>query len=163
MVDQDQEQKHYTNLMFGEIAIRLGYCTREDIDKVVSLQQQANALGRRFFFGDLLFKQGVLTKEQVAAIIAEQKAVMERQEELLFGRLAVTNTNVGEADIEAALVEQQRIRDEGKDAPRIGDILIKHGKLTPQERDALLKTQKRLRDPKTWLEHLDDQSRPKEH
>ena len=85
----DAERARYANLLFGEIAIKLGFCTQQDIDEVVSLQLQASEIGRDFFFGDLLYKQGVLTKEQVEKILAEQKQANETLKKIRWSLLVI--------------------------------------------------------------------------
>ena len=63
----------YTDpLSLGNIAIRMGYATREQVESAVRIQQKRLPIGR------ILVEENVLTEAQLAEILVEQETVKMR-------------------------------------------------------------------------------------
>lgn len=58
---------------FGKLAIKLGYCTREQLNEAMKVQAAAAKAGFRKRLGDILVKKGYLTPEQLKRILSSQK------------------------------------------------------------------------------------------
>jgi formylglycine-generating enzyme required for sulfatase activity len=70
-----EEQK---NILFGKIAIKLGFVTEEGIRKVLINQETDSIIGIKKHIGTYLFEEGLITKEQIHQILQLQKKYIEK-------------------------------------------------------------------------------------
>jgi hypothetical protein len=129
-------------LLFGSIAVRLGYLTKEQLDALV--EEQARPATKPPRLGELGVERGVLKPEQVEGILQSQKGSLPEDARRL-GALAVKNGFAGDDEVEMALEAQKGASGEEGPPAKIGQILIEMGTLSPQQVEALLAAQARLR------------------
>ena len=134
------EARGEADRLFGEIAVRLFYITRRDLDRALRAQQEARESGAEPNLGEILQALGAMSEEQVDAVLRAQTVYDEDSVETLYGRLAVKNGFVKERDLEEALKVQQRVG--GR--LRIGEILVKKSYLSWSQHEALLRAQERI-------------------
>lgn len=127
------------DLLFGRIAIELGYCVAAQVEACLALQaREADGMS----LGRHLVREGHLTEDQHSRVLERQRIVLHRKsrppgltkDDLLFGRMAVREGLATVAQVKAALKEQARRRD-GKG---IGNLLRDQGVLSAAEVEWLL-------------------------
>ncbi len=126
--------------LFGEIAIRLFFCTRRDLDRGLRAQGEAREAGSDPPIGEVLKALGVLNQEQVDAVLKAQDVYDANNVETLYGRIALKNKFIRPADLEDANKIQQRT---GRRL-RMGEILVKRGYITWEQHESILRLQERL-------------------
>lgn len=64
------DAEDWENDPFGEMAVRLGYCTGKDVRDALNQQQkQRSREGEQKRIGAILLEDGILTSEQVISIL----------------------------------------------------------------------------------------------
>ena len=126
--------------LFGEIAVRLFFCTRRDLERGLKAQAEARDAGSDPPIGEVLKALGTLNKEQVEAVLRAQGVFDVNNVETLYGRIALRNKFIRPADLEDAMKVQQRT---GRRL-RMGEILVKRGHLTWEQHESILRLQERL-------------------
>ncbi len=141
------------DLLFGQIAIQLGFCSNEQVEAGLALQ--ANA-GRPMSLGRHLVEEGYLSEDQHSKVLEQQRrnlmkvkpapaaptaapAAAAPKGEILFGRLVVREGFASAEDVNAALREQGR----PGDRRTLGEVLVARGVLTPAQVEALLRKQQK--------------------
>jgi len=66
------------NKLFGQIAIKLGYVTIQEIEKILIKQETDEITGIRKHIGSYLYEEGILTKEQISHILELQNKYIEK-------------------------------------------------------------------------------------
>src|SRR5206468_1976781 len=94
--------------LFGEIAVRLFFCTRRDLDKGLKAQLEAREAGSDPPIGEVLRALGLLKQEQIEAVLRAQDVYDVNNVETLYGRIALRNKFIKPADLEDATKVQQR-------------------------------------------------------
>ncbi len=62
--------ENWENDPFGEMAVRLGYCTGKDVRKALNEQQRLRSQeGEEKRIGSIMLDDGILTSEQVISIL----------------------------------------------------------------------------------------------
>src|SRR5690242_15639918 len=107
--------------LFGEIAVRLFFCTRRDLDRALKAQHEAREAGSDPQIGEVMKALGILNQDQVEAVIRAQDVYDVSNVETLYGRIAIRNKFIRPADLEDAMKVQQRT---GRRL-RMGEILVK--------------------------------------
>lgn len=126
--------------LFGEIAVRLFFCTRRDLDRGLKAQHEAREAGSEPPIGEVLKALGILNQDQVDAVLRAQGAFDATNVETLYGRIALRNKFIRPADLEDAMKVQQRTNRR----LRMGEILVKRGHLTWEQHESILRLQERL-------------------
>ena len=126
--------------LFGEIALRLFFCTRKDLDRALHAQNEAREAGSDPPIGELMRGLGILTAQQVDAVLRAQDVFDANNVETLYGRIALRNRFIKPADLEDAMKIQART---GRRL-RMGEILVKRGHLTWNQHESILRLQERL-------------------
>jgi len=75
-------EKKDKELLFGKIALKLGYINEKDIKSVLEDQAIDEELGQQKPIGAYLFETGKLSREQIKNILAFQKKVIEKKQKL---------------------------------------------------------------------------------
>lgn len=127
---------------FGAIAMNMGLVTEEALNEAVNKQEKLFNDGERKRLGDILSEMKLITSTDIEIILAMQQAYDSATEETRFGELAISNGLITSEDMDKAL-ELQKAEDRKES---VGDILIEMKKITAYELNALLYTQKRLRE-----------------
>jgi protein-arginine kinase activator protein McsA len=133
-----------TDLLFGKIAIRQGFCTKEQIERCVAIQATST---NRLPFGRILVDEGYLTEEQHSKVLEiQRKNIKERasltkreKETVLFGKLAVREGFLTEEEANTCLSEQAK---EGEKRT-LGEIMVSKGYLTAAQVKVLLARQEK--------------------
>ncbi len=132
------------NLLIGELAISHRLATENQIRQAIGLQEKKKRAGKDLPLGQILMLQGVIDPKQLHFLMFLQSLLNVRKENRIFGALAVKNKLATREQIAQALREQKRIFKEKNSIVSIGDLLVKKGVLTEQQRDAILSRQKGL-------------------
>src|SRR6476619_52224 len=94
--------------LFGEIAVRLFFCTRRDLDRGLKAQHEAREAGSDPPIGEILRALGILNHDQIEAVLRAQQVFDLSNVETLYGRIALKNKFIRPADLEDASRVQQR-------------------------------------------------------
>jgi hypothetical protein len=95
-------------------------------------------------FNDILINQGFATEYQVGLLGIIQDYYIIQQQGIEFGKIAVEHGFATKQDIEKALVVQKDAFKKAKVKKLIGDILVESKVITLQQRDQVLKEQKKF-------------------
>jgi hypothetical protein len=126
--------------LFGEIAIRLFFCTRRDLDRSLRAQAEAREAGSDPPLGEILRALGVLNQEQVDTVLKTQEVFDVTNVETLYGRIALRNRFIRPADLEDA----NKVQAKTGRRLRMGEILVKRGYITWEQHESILRLQERL-------------------
>ena len=131
--------------LFGMIAMSLGLVTKEQLDECLELQRQFTV---PLPLGAIMLARGVLTKEQLEGVLKVQvKAIRGKyrdksktQRRRLLGEILIEQGYINRDTLATALERQQALRSSGFN-PRIGELLVYLGKITPKQLRSALMTQ----------------------
>ena len=113
---------------FGDLVIEFGYITTEQLKHAMEVQKKG-----KIPLGFIMKRQGTLTDSQVDHILEHQKS--EEGKGKVFGKCAVILGLIIEDDLITALKYQE-------ESPGVlGEILIKLGFMTNDQRDEILQDQ----------------------
>jgi hypothetical protein len=132
-------------LLVGQIAIELGFVTKEQLQECVDLQAgqvQPKPIGT------LLVENGFLPQNRLDAVLEEQKRRLQeslpyapaQRGAVAFGHLLVERKLVTQERVNEALRAQQDLADRGV-RKRLGELLVEAGHLTPEAVPEVLKAQ----------------------
>lgn len=118
-------------LVIGELAIREKLITREQLDRVVGIQENR---GFSQPLGALMLEQKLLTHPQLEGLLKRQKSAITEFERAvsvsgLFGRIAIERGYITERELAEAIRRQLALDGEGKRV-KIGQILIRMKAMT---------------------------------
>lgn len=133
-------------LLFGRLAVKYKHLSPEQLKKAIQQHEKAIKAGKTWQLGEVCVRLKLLTKAQCEAIIAKQQQAEIKNEGSYFGYLSLVNGFVNKEQLAKVLKEQKRIRKQGKEPPRLGELAIKHGLMTDGQVQAVLSAQMRLRD-----------------
>jgi hypothetical protein len=127
------------DLLFGKIAVQLGFCSAEQVDACLQAQSKSE---RPMSLGHHLVREGYLTDEQHSKVLAQQRKNLSQKApgtqapkgDLLFGRLAIREGFATEAQVNAALREQGRPGEKRT----LGQILVARGVLNSAQVEKIL-------------------------
>lgn len=136
-----------SDLLFGQIAIQLGFCNNDQVEAALALQAGA---ARPMSLGRHLVEEGFLSEDQHSKVLEQQRRNLIKpapaatssappKGEILFGRLVVREGLASEEDVNAALREQGR----SNDRRTLGEVLVARGVLTSPQVEALLRKQQK--------------------
>ncbi|MCR4316058.1 MAG: hypothetical protein NUW37_06865 [Planctomycetes bacterium] len=132
-----------TDIIIGKLALSDGLVNEEQVDEAVEYQQCHLEVTDEMNFGEILVHLGHLSSDQVRELVkAQREGNGSGLYDIRFGAISMINGFINEHDLNDALAEQI---DKESVGARIGEILIRDGKMTPQEVNAILKTQGRLK------------------
>src|SRR5688572_19864967 len=139
------------DLLYGRIAVELGFCTEKQVEHCLQLQ---NASSAPMSLGHHLVREGFLTEDQHSKVIERQRRNLSYKapgaavpkSELLFGRLAIREGFATEEQVNAALREQGR----PGERRTLGEVLKARGVLSHAQVTQLLSRQSKwvMRCPK---------------
>jgi len=131
-------------LLIGKLAVKYMFASREQVMEVVLEQAKMVKEGQSVPLGQLLLHRGVINENQLNFLLSVQSLIQTRQADLRFGRLAVENQFATQDDVNHALEQQKRIFKKKKVVVSIGELLVRSGTMTPQQRDSILRRQEAL-------------------
>lgn len=131
--------------LFGRIAIKQGYVTKEQLEQCVELQQSAEDSR---LLGGIMIEQGFITKEQLRKVMILQKQAMavpakdeiERQADVSFGYIAVQCGMVTSEQVYQCVHEQVQLARKGLYF-RLGEVFITRGFMTPDDVNRVVELQ----------------------
>ena len=132
-------------LLVGQIAVELGFLTREQLQECIDLQAgqvQAKPIGT------LLVENGFLPQERLVVVLEEQKRRLQeslpyaptQRGAVAFGRLIIDRGLVSPEHVNEALRAQQDLADRGQ-RKRLGELLVEGGDLEADVVPEILKVQ----------------------
>jgi hypothetical protein len=135
----------HNRLLVGQIAVELGFVTREQLQECVDLQAgqvQPKPIGT------LLVENGFLAQDRLAAVLDEQNRRLQeslpyapaQRGAVAFGHLLVDGGLVSQERVNEALRAQQDLADRGV-RKRLGELLVEAGHLSPEAVPKVLKSQ----------------------
>ena len=124
---------------FGVIGVKNGLLTRRQVTECLMLQETEGY--RNKTLGEICRLKNYLTEDQIQSILRAQAKSEILLEDILWGKIAIRNKLVTKKQIDKALAIQK----DRHYSTRIGEILVENGYLTPQQVQAVLKTQMRLK------------------
>jgi hypothetical protein len=135
----------HNRLLVGQIAVELGFVTREQVQECIDLQAgqvQPKPIGT------LLVENGVLSPDRLTAVLDEQKRRLQeslpyaptQRGAVAFGHLIVERGLVKQEHVNEALRAQQDLADRGV-RKRLGELLVEAGHLSADAVPDVLKAQ----------------------
>ncbi len=140
-LDNALEQQKKTKELLGQVLVRMGVLTADDIKAPLLIQEQLRAIdsavrmaaGERQLLGALLVESGHITSEQLDLVIAEQQRTGEKIGEL-FKRLGILT----QYQLDALLDYQVNLETPHTSPLRLGELLVATGHITREQlEDAL--------------------------
>jgi ribosomal protein S27E len=135
-----------SDLLFGKLAVSMGYCTQEELDACLKIQ---SAGPDRLPLGRVLINEGYLNEDQHSGILTAQRKNMnavdpllnKQREAVLFGKLAVREGLLTPVQANECLAQQAT---EGE-SRSLGEIMVSKRFMTAaQVKDLLAKQQKKI-------------------
>lgn len=136
--------KKSIDLLFGNIAVDWCLLTEEQLKEVIRIQEEESKKGVEKRIAQICLEKKLLSENEVKKILAEQKFIRVNEEAKIYGSIAIKNRFVTIEQVKECLRYQTECYRMGKEIPRIGEILILKGYITPQQNLAILKAQMRL-------------------
>ena len=131
-------------LVIGKLAVKYKFVGDKQLQQALYIQEEGKRVGQKLLLGEVLVVNGMISQAQLDFLISVQKMLEARKLDGKFGTIAVKNGFTTRDEIDSALQEQNNIFKETKTIKLIGDILVESKVLTENQRDAILKTQKRF-------------------
>ncbi len=134
--------------LIGVLAVKNMLITKEELQSALSAcsgaQDPEGALK------EYLLKNEMISAQNLERLSRAAKALELRQKEYKFGAIAIRKGFINKSVLGLALEEQEKCMREKKKLNLVGDLLVDAGLLTVQQRDYILKLQKRFR-PETKI------------
>ncbi len=156
---------------FGRIAVEKGMAVRQDIEKALSFQlTEFRRAKLKKLIGDILVGEGAITLKQRNQILKEQAEIKQRASEIFEKEVPDTDLSLYEKkflqirsldktfsekivekglatrrQVDLAQEKQKEAFEKSETISPVGDIMVKHGTITPENRDAVLNRQKHPR------------------
>jgi len=130
---------------FGEVAIELGYATREQVLEALKEQYRLRCAEKRhLFLGEVMVHLAMITLEQLVELMDESagyhETPLEQRQKVFFGDVAVRKGYVTPLRLFQCL-QLQRDEDASGFAHRLlGEIMLDNGYLTPAELEEVIST-----------------------
>ena len=130
-------------ILFGKLAVKMGYISLEQLQRVVGQQHDGSAQHQRL--GELLMQQKVLSKLKLEHILGYQDALLSRPHprrpaavgESLLGRLAVARGHLTQKELNRCVWIQELRRADGVES-RLGQVMVEQEYLTEDDIISLL-------------------------
>lgn len=123
--------------VFLRFAAQKGLLDEEQIETLRGLQALDRMLGARRNLATLAVKEGLLTREAVAGLLRGVRYYFVRLHDRCYGRLAVKCGYIDRRALRHALAEQKFVLRERRVLPRLAQLLLDSGRLTPAQDRAL--------------------------
>lgn len=134
------------NLLLGQIAVRTGQMLPKELEEALSIQETLQEVGISVQLGKICTDKGYLSGNGLSHLLAVQRAGVATRRDHFFGNIALANGFLDRPSLKRALLLQRRYQQRrDRPAPRIGAILTSKELLEPQQVQAVLAAQRRLR------------------
>ena len=137
-----------SRLLLGNLALRYHLLSENDMKHALYIQQEKRDSNENMMLGEILVTHKMISRSQLNFLLSVQNVLETNQLDLKFGEIAVGNRFVSEADIQRALQEQKQMFKENKSVKLLGDILLDSGKISPEQRNAIIMKQDRTKGVK---------------
>ena len=74
-MNNEQPRNEFENMQLGEIALKLGYITRYELDSLLHELELSKNTGVKFLIGEILIQKKLLNKKQLKHILSLQKRI----------------------------------------------------------------------------------------
>lgn len=138
---------HDKHKLFGMVALSLGFITKEQLQQCLDVQQKFTI---PLPLGAIMLARGILTESQLRGVLRVQakafkgnyrhKSKTERRR--LLGEILLEQGHIDKQTPATALERQETLRRTGF-SPRIGELLVYLGKITPDQLKGALAVQAR--------------------
>ena len=133
------EPQNRNDVVAGKLAVAAGFCTQKLVDAAAKAIEQLTAQGTSLSLPHVLLKQKSITAMQYRLLNMGLRYEMNRDEDMAFARFLVKNKYLNEAKIKEVLGEQDPYYREGKEFPRLADVLEEGNYLPKDQIDKLRK------------------------
>ncbi len=133
MIRRPRPQKD-SEILFGKLAILLGYAREDEVETCVKVQSTADTKKN---LGDIMVEEGVLTEEQRSEVLNIQRANLNKPHpydpvrtlaDVILGRLAIKFKYLNQEQVNECVRIQATRRAAGKDA-LLGEVFVELGYL----------------------------------
>ncbi|MFN3484392.1 MAG: hypothetical protein ACK44W_02765 [Planctomycetota bacterium] len=126
----------YGDFLIGRIALERGLVSVRQLADCLSDQQESGSADP---LGTIMLRKGLITQRDLDTLLEEQKKRLAealelsdpKLEDALLGRLLVRQGLVKEAQVYECLRASAELGESGQKAPRLGELLVRKGFLTP--------------------------------
>ncbi len=135
--------KDENDVLFGKIALELGYVTQDQVKTCVRIQEK---LPDDKPIGAILLERNYITQDQLEHVIEQQRERMKEKgrmtrrlrEEQLYGELVRDFDYATEKQVNECLRIQSTLQEQEEKVVPLGKILLEKGYLTEEEHRAVL-------------------------
>lgn len=145
--DKQRKRKARADSLFGQIALRLGIVTKEQIQEALELQRCAK---EHRPLGMILMELKLVTEKDLERIISAQKRLVDQatqrakavKEDNLFGKVAIRMGMCNEDQLQECIIMQEQLPPDR--FMRLGDIMVIKGYLTVEKVKKIIDMQRGL-------------------
>lgn len=150
-----------TSPIIGKLAVKYGLITQEQLASALAVQEASHSpSGQVPPLEEILFDKGYITDQQLELLNLSQKYWQVSQLSNGFCAIAISRKIITPADAEAALKIQSGAFTQFQTIRGVSDILVETGKITLDQKEALLIAQGRLGTSHTGKEKTEGEKSP---
>ncbi|MBI4615578.1 MAG: protein kinase [Planctomycetes bacterium] len=129
---------------FALIALKSDLVRASHVQTALDLQETQAEAGRHTSLDQILVDKGYLEEKHREKIRAVQARHRQFEGDILFGQIAVQLALATEEQVQACRKEQEQLAAAGE-PPRLGDLMVSRGHITPEGKGRILAEQVRAR------------------
>jgi|GEM_PF-6244606 len=133
-----------TPALFGQIAVRYGYATPEQVHEALARQEKYLAAHVQKPIGEVLKEMGLLSDRRIARILRGQGYRRERSASKEVGRMAVEEKMATQVQVDECLTLQEARFRETKKMSALAELLFEKRYIDKSAQRALLRAQRRM-------------------
>jgi uncharacterized protein len=142
--DRVEKQKDKIQVpLIGQLAVRNLLITKEELQK--GLTHCSDSKDKASTLKEYFVSNKLISLKNIKRLARAAKAFEFRQKEFRFGSIAIRKGFINKSVLSLALEEQENNLKNKNKVTHIGELLVGAGLLTDQQRDYILKLQKRIR------------------
>ncbi len=130
--------------LFGQIAVRYGYATPDQVREALARQEKYLAAHVQKPIGEVLKEMGLLTDRRIARILRGQGYRRERSASKEVARMAVEEKMATQAQVDECLALQESRFRETKKMSSLADLLFEKRLIDKSAQRSLLRAQRRM-------------------
>jgi len=127
----------------GLLAIKTQFITKNELKKALS--KCCGADNQNIALKEYFLSNGLISSRKMKKLLLAVKKLSLRQMEIRFGTIAIKKKFINQTDLQLIFKEQKNNIRNKKKVVSIGDMLVKAGMLTMEQRDYILKLQKQAK------------------
>lgn len=135
--------------LFGQIAVRYGFVTPEQVHKAIERQDRYLAAHVQKPIGEVLKEMGLLDDGRIARILRAQGLRRERSASKEIARMAVEEGMATQVQVDECLALQEARFRETKRMSALAELLFEKGRISRSQERALLRAQRRMEKGQT--------------